>query len=120
MFNRLWSWLVEQIVQPDPWEPQIKPGQFMLRERLARAQVVPGRLLGVVESATEAVDFVVANRLELFFLTVNDGGHYATATETDVWRLMLPPGNWIKISYHFQEPALSPAEVEQLLRRQAA
>ena len=120
MFKRLWSWLVEQVVSDDPWNPPLKSGQFMLRERLDRAQIVPGRLLGIVESAQEAVDFVVANRLELFFLTVNDGGHYATATETDVWRLMLPPGAWIKTSYHYQDPALSPAEVEQLLRRQAA
>jgi hypothetical protein len=111
MFRRIWDWIVQQIVQPDPWEPRLAPGQFLLRERLNDDQLLPGRVLGVVDSPEEMVEFVAAHRLSRYFVTTNHFGHYETADNYSAWRL-------IRL-YRFEEPEMSPAEVQEILLRRA-
>ncbi len=119
MLRKLWTWLVAQIVQPDPWEPPypLPPGTILMREKVPSLDdnglSLPGRLIAVVQSPEEVIDVVVAQRiLDGFWMTTEIGGELETMDERDLWRLVA--------RYQHRDPDLSPVEVERILRRQAA
>src|SRR5690242_1991879 len=59
VIRRLWNSLKNEVVQPDPWEPELAIGRIMLREKVA-GQITPGRMLGIFDSQQELADFIAS------------------------------------------------------------
>ena len=113
VIRRLWNSLKNEVVQPDPWEPELAIGRIMLREKVA-GQITPGRMLGVFDSAEELSAFIgVRPAMSGYWVTIRRlDGSYESADRRHLWHLLA--------NYEHHEPTISFAEAEAMLAKSSA
>ena len=113
MIRRFLSWLRSEIVQEDPWEPELPIGQIMLREKI-EGQFTPGRVLGIFSSTEELSAFIgVRPAMSGYWVTIRRlDGSYESADRRHLWHLLA--------NYEYHEPTISFAEAEAMLAKSSA
>ena len=113
LIRRLWNSLKNEIVETDPWEPELPIGKIMLREKIER-QFAPGRVLGVFDSAEELSEFLGTHpAMNGYWVTIRRlDGSYESADRRHLWHLLA--------NYEYHEPTISFAEAEAMLAKSSA